>query len=180
MQKQLFFLTAILGLLLGTVTAQNIYVRKADGTQETYKINEIQKLFFTDVIVPHPVYDDSATIVKNLVFEFQAFQQEQDVYIPLKNIGAITFDRVVSIVENKPIPTFSLYPNPVGEILYLSDYGNDIKGFRIFDLTGRVVLTNLHLTGAETQINVSGLKSGIYVITVFSDKENMTKKFIKH
>ena len=178
MKKQLIFLAAILGLLLGTVTAQNLYVRKADGTQETYRINEIQKLFFTDVLVPDPVYEENIDTVKNLVFEFQISQA--DVYIPLKNIGCITFDRIVSIVENKPLPTFSLYPNPVREILYLSDYGDEIKGFRIFDLTGRTVLMNLHLTGTETQINVSGLNPGVYVISIFSDKENRTKKFIKN
>lgn len=178
MKKPLIFLTVILGLLSGAVTAQNLYVNKADGTRQTYNIKDIQKLFFTDVTVAHPVYDDSTTIVKNLVFEFQTIQE--DVYVPLENIRCITFDRIVSIVENKPIPTFSLYPNPVREILHLSDYGEDIKGFRIFDLTGRTVLTNLHLTGTETQINVSELKPGIYVISIFSDKENMTKKFIKN
>ena len=76
------------------------------------------------------------------------------------------------IVDN----TISIYPNPAQDVLYISGSGQEqIEQLSIYDLNGRLVLES-ELT---TQINVSRLSRGIYILELKSNNTKLTKRFIK-
>ncbi len=73
-----------------------------------------------------------------------------------------------------------MYPNPVVENLYFTLKDADIKisSITITDLTSKVVKT-LNITRDQNSINLSDLKSGVYMIELNSNKGTAVKKIIK-
>ena len=56
--------------------------------------------------------------------------------------------------------TYKLYPNPVGERLYIRSHGNSTRAaYRIFDSTGRLLKS-----GEGTEINVADCDSGLLIV----------------
>lgn len=87
------------------------------------------------------------------------------------------FYRVVSI--NKPIQeSFKIYPNPARSQLILESQSQKQGFYYISDLTGRKLLEGKIQKG-RTSIELTGLKSGIYFITLRNGKAVSTNKFIK-
>lgn len=76
--------------------------------------------------------------------------------------------------QNK-LESIKIYPNPAKDILNL-EIPSEIKNFsfEIKDMNGRLISTHEN----ETIINVSKLSSGVYLCTVKSDGETVTKKVI--
>jgi len=75
---------------------------------------------------------------------------------------------------------FALFPNPSKDIINVVNSINaSITNLEITDVNGRIV-KNVKLDGVdETQISVSDLSSGIYMMKIVSDKGIITKKVIK-
>ena len=75
---------------------------------------------------------------------------------------------------------FALYPNPSKDVINVMNSINaSITNLEITDLNGRIV-KNVKLDGvSETQISVSDLSTGIYMMKIVSDKGTTTKKVIK-
>lgn len=72
--------------------------------------------------------------------------------------------------------TFSIYPNPVKNIITLSD--NTFSQAEIFDLSGKLIQS---VAIINQQINVQNLPKGNYILQVINSKnEKMVKKFIKN
>jgi hypothetical protein len=63
-----------------------------------------------------------------------------------------------------------IFPNPVSDVLFLGESAV-IKQFKVFTLSG-----NLKLTGQGSQINVSGLEAGMYILVT---DDNRKIKFVK-
>jgi hypothetical protein len=70
-----------------------------------------------------------------------------------------------------------LWPNPAKDVITFNSSGNGKTRLEIFDMTGHLV----HQTTNETQINISQLSNGIYIVRVF-DAENYytTRLVIEH
>jgi hypothetical protein len=82
-----------------------------------------------------------------------------------------------NIVNEMSLSGFSIYPNPVGDILC---FNNDLKLARI-EVTGingqRVMVVN---NPVANKINVSQLQKGVYFVSVYgSDASYRNLKFIK-
>lgn len=71
---------------------------------------------------------------------------------------------------------FNLYPNPVGEKIFLTSLSSLKNNYRIqiTDVAGRVVLRKEN----QTEIDVSNLKSGVYFLQIIGENK-VTKKFLK-
>ena len=69
-----------------------------------------------------------------------------------------------------------VYPNPVANILRINPEHNINSGFRIIDLTGKQIMAGKMLNNS---INVSSLKSGVYLIELSDEEETFLQKFIK-
>jgi hypothetical protein len=75
-----------------------------------------------------------------------------------------------------PNSNFQIFPNPVSELLVISDKGTGKKEIEIYDLSGRTVLHSIFSTQHSTiSIDVSKLSPGIY----FLKAGNEVRKFVK-
>jgi len=83
----------------------------------------------------------------------------------------------VPVVSN-PVP--NVFPNPASDVLNIQWDGlvNSNATVSMTDVTGREVLrSDINNNGSSAaEVNVSGLKDGIYLITISSDTEHFTDK----
>jgi len=94
----------------------------------------------------------------------------------------------VNVVSPSGIPdinsanSYSVYPNPVKDELYIMTNNNQasIERIEIYDLVGEVVFQQTLVAGNKTVFDVHSLPAGIYFIVAI-DRENnsVTKKIIK-
>jgi len=75
--------------------------------------------------------------------------------------------------------SFTLYPNPANETLYISKTFDQFVQSSIYDLSGKLLQRNV-VDATQTQIDVGHFKSGVYFV-VFENKsgEKITRKFVK-
>ncbi len=74
---------------------------------------------------------------------------------------------------------FSIYPNPASGIVNVK--ANSIQNeaiIAIYDLNGRMVVNQNLLDGNNTQINISGLATGVYVVKINTNNKSQTEKLI--
>jgi hypothetical protein len=75
----------------------------------------------------------------------------------------------------------SVFPNPANNVINVTNADNIlVNGITIADLNGRTVKTVKFDGVSEAQVNVSDLASGIYMMTISSDKGTTTKKIVKN
>ena len=80
--------------------------------------------------------------------------------------------------------SFSAYPNPTTAVLNI-DYhaaGNDATTLRVFDLTGKEVMTVINqpaIGDNYLQLNVANLANGIYLIEATQGHTTGRVKFVK-
>jgi hypothetical protein len=80
-----------------------------------------------------------------------------------------------SILDND----ISVFPNPAQDILTIEYYQfTGIEEIILFDITGKP-LFDYKLSGITTNINVSFLSSGVYIIKIFTHNNLFVKKLIK-
>lgn len=114
------------------------------------------------------VYDADATITTNPTGEIQNFP------IRVKSVEEPTNDKSVESVE------LSLYPTPVQSNLNIS-FGKDIKNITIVNNIGKLVLSTSKVVKGLNTIDLSGLASGLYFVSITSvDGNVLTKKIIKN
>ncbi|MCD7973177.1 MAG: thiol protease/hemagglutinin PrtT [Candidatus Azobacteroides sp.] len=75
--------------------------------------------------------------------------------------------------------SFSVYPNPVSDRIYISNEEFYIQSIKIYDLTGRVVKDIKVNREDKISIPVSNLKAGTYLLSIFTSEGKVTKKIIK-
>jgi hypothetical protein len=79
----------------------------------------------------------------------------------------------LSTEENKLDRTIYAYPNPVQDILYLSNI-NNLNSTKIYNTLGQIVLET-----KEEKIDFTNLIEGIYILQIDSHKGLVRKKIIK-
>ena len=79
----------------------------------------------------------------------------------------------LGIEENNNI-SFSLYPNPAQDVLYIESY-EQIETIKIYSLQGRLVKEV-----STSIVDVSNLKSGMYFLQIVTEGIINNKKFIKN
>lgn len=90
----------------------------------------------------------------------------------------LIFDNTtVGLLNPNPTVEFVIYPNPATDLVQLEmDANTALKKVEITDLVGRVVAQPSILT--NNQLDVSGLKSGVYFIKIDTNKGIGLKKMI--
>ena len=72
---------------------------------------------------------------------------------------------------------FRVYPNPVfGNVVNIISNNIDIFQVDIFDLSGKLIISSSK--ALDGQINISNLKTGIYLINIKSSYGNTNKKLL--
>lgn len=79
-------------------------------------------------------------------------------------------------VQRNSIRGFSLYPNPVvNGKLTITTSENGVKSIKIFDILGKQVLSRDII---NPQLNLSSLKSGVYILKVTENNRTATRKLV--
>ncbi|NND77741.1 MAG: T9SS type A sorting domain-containing protein [Flavobacteriales bacterium] len=73
---------------------------------------------------------------------------------------------------------FSIYPNPTTDVLNIATEKN-IESIVMNDLLGHVVIAENNINNMPTQLDISALSQGIYMISLQIDGETFTQKVIK-
>jgi len=75
--------------------------------------------------------------------------------------------------------SFSIYPNPANQYVNISNTTNALlNSVEVVDLNGRVIKTQKVADLTETQINVSDLARGVYMMNIATDRGSFTKKLV--
>ncbi|MBQ4547738.1 MAG: T9SS type A sorting domain-containing protein [Bacteroidales bacterium] len=89
----------------------------------------------------------------------------------------VTEDNTISINENTI--SLNLYPNPVGDVLFLATEIR-VEEVSIYDIYGRTVRQQVNMTTGQQVVEVADLENGIYFINIKTDKGNIVRRFIKN
>jgi type IX secretion system substrate protein len=74
------------------------------------------------------------------------------------------------------ISGFKLYPNPAfDDVVYIKTDKNTRKKIVVYDVFGKIVLTDLIL---NTALNISTLVPGVYVLQVTESNSTITRKLV--
>jgi hypothetical protein len=90
------------------------------------------------------------------------------------NIHYICKEESVAVKETKN-PTVLIYPNPAQDRVFISGI-TEKSQLAIYDISGKLVLKQT--ISSEQTINVNNLKSGIYLINIRNNTQNITKKLL--
>lgn len=89
-----------------------------------------------------------------------------------------SLDQLLSNDELEDLSSFTLYPNPSEGIVQLSFKDASLKNIKICNTMGQIVYTN---TIADNTLSVDlTTEPGIYLVTVTTEKNQFTNKFILH
>ena len=80
-------------------------------------------------------------------------------------------------LENNIMNTFNIYPNPISDILNIQHY-SDINKITIYNMLGQQVLTK-NVSATSTQIDMSALTNGTYLVKVEAGSVSKTIKVFK-
>lgn len=187
----------------GTFAAQNIVVKDIIDTTKldiatleltdashscTTKISNLNKVefLFEDINLPFDDANNDGYVVfkikiKPTVLANAAISNEANIY----------FDYNFPVLTNTATSTFqtlnndafefdthlTLFPNPVGEFLNLTTKQNiAIYSMTIYTILGQQVQT---ATNPDKKVDVSGLKTGSYIVKVVTNKGISSRKFLK-
>ena len=83
----------------------------------------------------------------------------------------------VSTLSNEEFELNSIkfYPNPVKDILHLDTKNQQITGFKIIDLTGKIVYKTIP---QAYRVNLQNLSPGMYLVNVKTKNGSLSKKII--
>ncbi|MEZ4802095.1 MAG: T9SS type A sorting domain-containing protein [Gelidibacter sp.] len=94
--------------------------------------------------------------------------------------GIVRITNTILGIDESTKPQVAIYPNPVHNDVTLQCTDATIRSVRLTDSHGSNVLkTNYWTASSPTRIDLSSLSSGVYVLTVETDKGWQTIKIIK-
>ncbi|NOX87207.1 MAG: T9SS type A sorting domain-containing protein [Chlorobi bacterium] len=81
------------------------------------------------------------------------------------------------IFESKATADYKMYPNPVEDILNIDDV-TDVNKIVISDASGKLI-ESVSVNSNRVSISTSGLNSGVYIVSFYTEKGILTSKFMK-
>ena len=97
--------------------------------------------------------------------------------------GAIGFLKThvhfAGIDDVKAISYFEVYPNPAGDVVTIASHSTSDLGISISDMAGREVISDIYPASSLTRsLDISSLPSGLYLISLRSAGQYLTKKIL--
>jgi hypothetical protein len=86
-------------------------------------------------------------------------------------------------LEDVAFEAFSMYPNPSSDIVFITNTGStEVFNYEVLDMNGRLILkANDAINGSTTtELNLSKVEIGVYLIRVFNDKAEKTFRVVKN
>nr|WP_314491349.1 T9SS type A sorting domain-containing protein [uncultured Chryseobacterium sp.] len=149
-----------------------VYVLPATDTFTTAAVPVLSELTIANDIAKAMLIDLSGFAGQNIKIYFRHFNSVDKGIILLDDI--LIAQNVLSTSEVDYFDKIIVSPNPVVDVLYLKTKSK-IRSAVIYDLSGRKINSKLN----DNKVDVRDLNSGTFIITIETDKEKITKKFIK-
>lgn len=158
------------GDLQSSVKRINIVIEQLRGNNYVQALNMIGQVEFREV---------DNTMHTIIVFK-DSLSSEYDCGIVSHDVEKISFREgankrgSVSMTSNSNVPldniSVSVYPNPTSSNIHIDGLieGQDV---RLFDTEGKMILSTM-----ESDINLSGLSSGVYLLQIGKQLIKITKK----
>ena len=110
--------------------------------------------------------------------ETLSYGQVEDYTVNITAPTAITtFTGTSNSTNSNDVFELKLYPNPVDNMLTISNSDDSNATYKIINLIGQVVKSgNIN----EKEINVSEFKSGMYIFEATTNEKTVSKKFVKN
>jgi len=158
LQKSVLSLVLLMTVMwLSEAEAQNLVIRTKDGRENTWELGAIRKLTFPG---------------NNLLLTFNGGSTET---FSLPGVLKLFFSFATGteevLLKSNHI---SLFPNPVGNILYIKNISEGHSVVFIYRMDGVMVLQTI-ISDRSEAVNVSKLARGLYILKV----NNQALKFIK-
>ena len=124
-------------------------------------------------VVSNPYYHNNTDTIANLSYPY-IFQVTKAALGAMQHF-AVASTSTLAVNDVNKAKDFAVYPNPVKDVLHLQ-LDSSIKDFtfEVTDLNGRKILSIKN----QKDVNVSSLKSGVYIGTLISEMGKDSKKFI--
>jgi len=141
------------------------------------RINQSQShtsVSFFEMDVPVRIWEsgDYKDVRLHSTSQNQEFQFDPDKWL------CVTSDKVMKLQEISELEEIQIINNQInGRIKVVLNEFDGTEVFRIFDLNGRVIFSS-KLTGRESWIDTSGLKSRVYIFEVRGGKSRKTGKIV--
>ena len=153
----------------------------ADGSIASveFYINDV--LVGSDSVAPYSMKWKSVVGDNNLI----AKAKDNKGAVASSSVKVIKVSKGTGINDlNKNAATFSLFPNPVNEVLTITfnDLGANKADYKVYTLAGELVLQKdlgRILANFQERVDLSKLSSGSYIIAVSTDQNTTHKKVIK-
>jgi serine protease AprX len=165
------------------VLVNDLDLRIIKGTEENFP----WKLQLSDVTAPAIKGDNTVDNVEKVEVD-----NASGVYtIKVSHKGTLTngpqnyslivsgFDQVNLSNDKFTKENIAVYPNPVGDILYVNSDVNHFTGYEIFDIQGRLIRKELVSNVNSFEIETSSLTKGMYMLNLISEKGSFTQKIVK-
>ena len=132
---------------------------------------------FLNILYQWHIDDPVSTRETNRNNAIYTRQNNRNPYIDHPEFVQTIWNASLSIQKYTKLISASIYPNPTsGNDLYIS--ANQDVTVEVFNILGKQVLTD-EVSSNKTKIDVSLLKTGIYLIRLSSENGTLTRKFIK-
>jgi len=101
------------------------------------------------------------------------------------NFGFGVIDNVVvtsptADVKDNSLTQFAVFPNPTSNVVNVNGNNALVNAVNFTDLNGRTVKTAKFDGVADVQVNIADLASGVYMMSITSDKGTTVKKIVKN
>jgi len=94
-------------------------------------------------------------------------------------IYVVKYQGAVLNIDDLAINNIDVYPNPIKTDFIIKTKSSSPLKTSIYSLTGKKVLSNIENMGLETKINISSLKTGVYLLEIKNGNGTFHKKIIK-
>ncbi len=97
------------------------------------------------------------------------------------NNGGVTYSDIISETDNNAsASSFSIYPNPVKDVLHVSGLNATVNyELRIMNANSNVMRKTSVQNASVYNWNLNGLKAGVYYLNIQSKEKNETHRFVK-
>lgn len=97
----------------------------------------------------------------------------------LKRVSVLQLKKAPNGIENLSDSEFKIYPNPVRDkLIVASDLPTDKTQIQIYDLNG-IVRWSGNMIGLKSEIDLSWLQQGIYLVKIKSNTKNHVQTIVK-
>lgn len=94
-------------------------------------------------------------------------------------LGSVVITQATLSLGDFEKESFAIFPNPAQNLVNIQNNQKNIEEIQLYDLTGRL-LVNVRPESAFSQLNLSNLTNGLYLLKVTSEGKSVTKKIVKN